>query len=123
MNISTGKGDAWRQGQWPSAEDLAAIAEKLGFSYRWLVTGEGDPEGADAPPALPPCTGSAAEESRQVRELEEKVRLQQELLDAKDKIIALLSERQAEDQTVFSRKDTSVPTSPGAAPSARQDNK
>lgn len=25
--------------------DLAVLAEKLGFSYQWLVTGEGEPEG------------------------------------------------------------------------------
>lgn len=38
-----GKVKAWKKGQWPSAEDLASMHEKLGFSYRWLVTGKGDP--------------------------------------------------------------------------------
>ena len=33
----------WSKGQWPSAEDLETIHDKLGFSYSWLVTGEGDP--------------------------------------------------------------------------------
>lgn len=44
LHVSNGKVDAWKRGQWPSAEDLAVIAEKLGFSYRWLVTGQGAPE-------------------------------------------------------------------------------
>ena len=49
LGVSQGKMQAWQRGQWPHAEDLATIAERLGFPYRWLVTGEGDPEGADAP--------------------------------------------------------------------------
>ena len=43
LNISAGKRQKWSMGQWPSAEDLAVIHDKLGFSYRWLVTGEGNP--------------------------------------------------------------------------------
>ena len=43
LNISTGKLQEWSKGQWPSAEDLETIHDKLGFSYSWLVTGEGDP--------------------------------------------------------------------------------
>ncbi len=43
LNISTGKLQKWSKGQWPSAEDLETIHDKLGFSYSWLVTGEGDP--------------------------------------------------------------------------------
>lgn len=50
MGASDGKGEAWRKGQWPSAKDLEKMAKKLGLSYRWLVTGEGDPESEDAPP-------------------------------------------------------------------------
>lgn len=39
LNISTGKLQKWSKGQWPSAEDLETIHDKLGFSYSWLVTG------------------------------------------------------------------------------------
>ncbi len=38
-----GKINAWRKGQWPSAEDIAILHDKLGFNYRWLLTGEGTP--------------------------------------------------------------------------------
>ena len=37
LNISTGKLQKWSKGQWPSAEDLETIHDKLGFSYSWLV--------------------------------------------------------------------------------------
>lgn len=43
LNVSTGKLQKWRHGQWPSAEDLEALHDKFGFSYRWLITGSGDP--------------------------------------------------------------------------------
>lgn len=45
LGASQGKVKAWAGGQWPLASDLAVLAEKLGFSYQWLVTGEGEPEG------------------------------------------------------------------------------
>lgn len=38
-----GKVNAWRKGQWPSADDIVVIHDKLGFSYRWLLNGEGEP--------------------------------------------------------------------------------
>lgn len=38
-----GKVNAWRKGQWPSADDIVTIHDKLGFSYRWLLNGEGEP--------------------------------------------------------------------------------
>lgn len=53
LGISAGKRQKWSQGQWPSAEDLEILHDKLGFSYRWLITGEGDPfeEGGTLPEA------------------------------------------------------------------------
>lgn len=53
LGISAGKRQKWSQGQWPSAEDLEVLHDKLGFSYRWLITGEGDPfeEGGTLPEA------------------------------------------------------------------------
>lgn len=38
-----GKVKAWKAGQWPSAEDIAALEKIFGLSLRWLVTGEGKP--------------------------------------------------------------------------------
>ena len=43
FNISQGKMIAWEKGQWPMPADLEIIAKRLGFGYKWLVTGEGDP--------------------------------------------------------------------------------
>lgn len=53
FGVSHGKTQAWEKGQWPSAEDLTSIADKLGFDYKWLVTGEGDPSGSSGQPQLP----------------------------------------------------------------------
>lgn len=33
----------WEKGQMPTANDLRSIHDKLGFSYSWLITGQGDP--------------------------------------------------------------------------------
>lgn len=46
-----GKVNAWKKGQWPSAEDIAVIHDKLGFDFRWLLTGEGNP--LEIPPKEP----------------------------------------------------------------------
>lgn len=53
LGVSVGKIQAWREGgQWPKAPDIALLHKKMGFSYEWLVTGEGEPfEKVDA--ALP----------------------------------------------------------------------
>ena len=63
LGVSHSKTGAWEKGQWPSAKDCAAIEKLLGFSLRWVVTGEGDPEGADAPtPSI--GTGGTASEAK-----------------------------------------------------------
>ncbi len=51
LEISAGKRQKWSLGQWPSAEDLEKLHDRLGFSYRWLITGEGEPfeEGGGLP--------------------------------------------------------------------------
>lgn len=45
LGASQGKTQKWEKGQWPTASDLEVIALRFGLSYRWLVTGEGDPFG------------------------------------------------------------------------------
>lgn len=47
LGVNHGKMQAWEKGQWPSAADLANIETKFGFNLRWLVTGEGSPEGRE----------------------------------------------------------------------------
>ncbi len=54
LGITHGKMQKWEKGQWPSAEDIENIELKLGFNLRWLVTGEGDPEGTDLQQTMPP---------------------------------------------------------------------
>lgn len=49
LEISAGKRQKWSLGQWPSAEDLEKLHDKFGFSYRWLIKGEGDPFGEEEP--------------------------------------------------------------------------
>ncbi len=55
-----GKVRAWKKGQWPSAEDCWLISEKMGFSLRWLVTGEGDLYGQEGD-----ITAASADDSDQ----------------------------------------------------------
>lgn len=88
LEISPGKRQKWSQGQWPSAEDPETLHDKLGFSYRWLITGEGDPfeEGGTLPEA--DTERKKAEDERQrlearLRELEQKnAELEVELREA-----------------------------------------
>lgn len=94
LGVSQGKLTAWKRGQWPSAEDLANISAKLGLSYRWLVTGEGDPEGPDAP-ATAMATPAPAAPGR-LAELEaENARLREQL--AEEKAARKEAELRAED--------------------------
>lgn len=66
LGATRGKLQNWIKGQWPSAEDLEAMHKTLGFSYRWLVTGEGDPfdEGSA------PREANLSEAGMRIRELE-----------------------------------------------------
>lgn len=95
LGVSTGKGDAWKKGQWPSAEDLATIAAKLGFSYRWLVTGEGDPFGDDAILQMHENAASVAplldadDRDAKIAALEKDVAYLRELNNAKEEMLSL----------------------------------
>lgn len=74
LNISTGKLQKWSKGQWPSAEDLETIHDKLGFSYSWLVTGEGDPfEESFIPYPTPDDTAELANLRHEVSDLKEEL--------------------------------------------------
>jgi len=43
LGVSQGKMQAWEKGQIPKAEDLKMLHDKMGLSYHWLITGEGEP--------------------------------------------------------------------------------
>ncbi|MFI3270557.1 MAG: hypothetical protein R3Y11_00405 [Pseudomonadota bacterium] len=44
LGVSVGKVQGWREAkQWPKAQDLKLLHNKLGLSYEWLVSGEGEP--------------------------------------------------------------------------------
>lgn len=87
LGVSSGKGDAWKKGQWPSADDLDTIAARLGFSYRWLVTGEGDPEGDDAPAFMVEQPQAVPDSA-----MDEAVALRAECAILKDKLIVALED-------------------------------
>lgn len=83
LDVSTGKAQAWEdKGQWPSAEDLETLHKKMGFSYRWLVTGEGEPfDETESSPPSPPVRKPAPIVDTRMDELErEKTELTQKLL-------------------------------------------
>lgn len=42
IGISQGGMQKWEMGQVPTAKDLKAIHDKLGFAYDWLIAGEGE---------------------------------------------------------------------------------
>lgn len=90
LGISAGKRQKWSQGQWPSAEDLEVLHDKLGFSYRWLITGEGDPfeEGGTLPEA-----GMAKREENATR-----LRMEDELRDLRQKNAELEAELREADR-------------------------
>lgn len=43
LGISQGRLQNWESGKIPQPEDLRKLHELFGFSYCWLVTGEGEP--------------------------------------------------------------------------------
>lgn len=42
IGISQGAMQKWEKGQLPSASHIKIIHDKLGFSYDWLITGQGE---------------------------------------------------------------------------------
>ena len=51
LDISQGRMQKWEAGQIPRPADLKIIHDKLGFSYSWLVTGEGEPDAEASAPS------------------------------------------------------------------------
>lgn len=49
LGLSQGKTHHWKKGQKPHADDLAMLAKVFGIEPRWLLLGEGHPEGDPAP--------------------------------------------------------------------------
>ena len=43
IGVSQGCMQKWEKGQRPTAPHIKLIHDKLGFSYDWLITGEGEP--------------------------------------------------------------------------------
>ena len=84
LDISQGRMQKWEAGQIPRPADLKIIHDKLGFSYSWLITGEGDPCAEEVT-----CLPSASSDEvvnlqRHIAELEERAlnrRLTERLLE------------------------------------------
>lgn len=93
LGVSQGKMQYWEKGNWPSAEDLEVLHKKMGFSYRWLITGEGEPFDETSPSGAPAIGTRVEELERQKADLTQKLlAAKDELLAAKDTIIALQEE-------------------------------
>lgn len=73
MNVKQGKMQAWERGQIPRPDDLIAMHDKLGFSLRWLLTGEGEQFDENSPAI---AEGAMA---KKIAELETKLAKEQEL--------------------------------------------
>lgn len=82
LGMSVGKIQSWRElGKWPNTPDIAVLHEKMGFSYHWLITGEGDPFDGEPPkPAAPPVPDQSDEIARLRAELDEERRLNRQLV-------------------------------------------
>lgn len=95
LGITTGKNQKWSQGQWPSAEDLETLHDKLGFAYSWLVTGEGDPfEESFVPYPTPDDAAEIANLRHEVGDLkEELMRAYREISRLGQELVATNEER------------------------------
>lgn len=98
-----GRVRAWKKGQWPSAEDLWQMHQKLGFSLQWLVSGEGepfDPAASDPAAAQDASSGSAEEKISRIEQLETDIARKSEELEKagreRDKLMLELLEVQRE---------------------------
>ena len=106
-----GRVRAWKKGQWPSAEDIWNIHQKIGLSLVWLVSGEGDPfakhDGEGPQDALEAGAESRVSRIEQLeleiavkteeltRTVEERDKLMRELLEVQRENMTLLRERAA----------------------------
>ncbi|SBW07792.1 conserved hypothetical protein [uncultured delta proteobacterium] len=106
-----GRVRAWKKGQWPSADDLWQMHQKLGFSLQWLVSGEGGPfetTPSEAPAVQDVSSGSAETKISRIEQLErdiarkseelekagkERDKLMHELLDVQREHMKLLKEQ------------------------------
>ena len=94
LSISTGKNQKWAQGQWPSAEDIETIHDKLGFAYSWLVTGEGEPFEESVIPSRQDDAGELANLRHHVSDLkEELMRTYQDNARLSRELVAMSEER------------------------------
>ncbi len=103
LGIGDGKLRNWRDGQWPSAEDLEILHEKFGFSFSWLVTGEGDP-------FIETATSVAWEKETSLLR-EQIIELQKELLAAQKEIISMLKNETTPKERAAPGGNTVVPLS------------
>ncbi len=107
-----GRVRAWRNGQWPSAEDVWILHDKLGFAYAWLLIGEGEPFDRDVSIKLSETSEEGARNAMamasRIEELEtiilhkteelararqEHMELMKEMLSLQSRHVALLEER------------------------------
>lgn len=81
LGISQGRMQNWERGKIPQPDDLKLMHDKLGFSYCWLITGEGEPYGEGEPQGrrVSPDQMTPDEKDRRIAELEEELREERRL--------------------------------------------
>jgi len=101
-----GRVRAWKRGQWPSAEDIWDIHQKMGFSLGWLVSGEGEPFAEHGPDTRPhtPEAGAEARVSRVEqleREIAQRTKELAQTVDERDKLLRELLDVQRENMMLL----------------------
>lgn len=87
LNASMGKLQKWEQGQVPKPDDLKLLNSLFGFSYKWLVTGEGKMMEEDDPQKI---QDESLLQDRKFAELSDAVdRMAKEMKIMRDDIIGL----------------------------------
>lgn len=74
LDISQGRMQKWEAGQIPRPADLKIIHDKLGFSYSWLITGEGDPCAEEAAGLPSTSSDEVVSLQKRIAELEAELR-------------------------------------------------
>lgn len=70
LDVSQGRMQKWEAGQIPRPADLKTIHDKLGFSYSWLITGEGEPCAEEAVALPSNSSDEVVSLQRRIAELE-----------------------------------------------------
>lgn len=92
LGISQGRLQHWERGQIPRPDDLIKIHNTLGFSYSWMLTGDGDPLSESASAGADALKGHA-DSSAEIAKLKNEVAMLRDELAEADRINRKLTAR------------------------------